>query len=495
MKFCMVTVPMKFLVSSALFFVSSALSCCFVFSVTTTAYAQAISKPINSAQDLSGTKTIIALPERQAEVFVGSSDYGGLPTAWEELADPDNYSKWYYVRTHANGFYTNFAMMDHVFAHGTGPLQMSTGMANAFTRKDAFYETDMHYPEAEDVRNINCLTSGGFKVPFTSLNYGITTKRVQTLKTYKGERECLALMGPWTLGGTLLGDAPGNASLRENIKATDGMSADSPLRLWYDDDSSTCEGLYSTVTFTNQLHKTSAVMLAPPQSNDRPGYGGPNYLRSSQMMVFDLEDHQAVPGIWAVYPYGAVQSLATFPESVVDAEGDVVAPDTKTGVAYWLLKHFNTFPKVTLLSTAIVKTDAHVIQESPNHVTLYLANGKNGVAKCTMPFVISNAFAPGIAISPVIRAMISSSNGWDIQFKLRGTKVTDSVVYDGGLNFVGGTRISKNNPSTLEMSIQAKKNNFKKNNLKPVTIQLQTMSNISNTVNKEISFTITAKAR
>lgn len=479
----MVTVPIKSLASSALF-------SCFALSVTATAYAQAISKPINSAKDFSVTKTIVTLPKRQAEVFVGSSDYGGLPTAWEELANPDNYSKWNYVRTHANGFYTNFAMMDHVFAHGTGSLQMSTSMANAFTHKNAFYETEMHYPEAEDESNLNCLTSGGFKVLFTSLNYGITAKRVQTLKTYKGKRECLTLMGPWTLRGNILGDAPGNASLRENIKATDGMSADSPLRLWYDDDSSTCEGLYSTVTFTNQLNKTSAVMLAPPQSNDRPGYGGPNYLESSQMMVFNLEDHHAVPNIWAVYPYGAVQSLAAFPESVIDAGGDTVAPDTKMGVAYWLLRHFNTFPKVTLLSTDVAKTEAHVIKESSNQAIVSLGKEKNGVAECTMPFVISNGFAPGIAISPVIRAIISNDDGWNIQFKLRGTKVTNAVVYDGGLNFVGGVRVSKNNPSTLEISIQAEKDN-----LKPITIQLQTMSNISNTVNKEISFTITVKAQ
>jgi len=482
LKSCMAIVPKKSLVSPALF-------CLFALSVTTTAYAQAISKPNHSLKDISAIKTITTLPERQAKVFVGSSDYGGLPTAWEELASPDNYSKWNYVRTHANGFYTNFAMMDHVFAHGTNPLQMSNNMVNAFAHKDAFYETDMNYPEAEDKRNINCLTSAGFKVLFTSLNYGISIERVQTLKNYEGKRECLTLMGPWTLGGDILGDAPGNAALRKNIKATDGVSADSPLRLWYDDDQSTREGLYSTVTFTNQLHETSAVMLAPPQSNDRPGYGGPDFLQSSQMMVFDLEDYHAVPDIWAVYPYGAVKSLATFPESGVDAEGDTVAPDTKMGVAYWLIKHFNTFPKVTLLGSGVVKTHAQVIQKSGSHAIVYLGEGKKGSAECTMPFVISNGFAPGIAISPVIRAIISNSEGWDIQFKLRGTKVTDSVVYDGGLTFVGGVRISKNNPSTLKISIHAKKDNPK-----PVTIELQTMSNISNTVNKEISFTIVAKA-
>ncbi|MDQ2687320.1 MAG: hypothetical protein M3Y28_05580 [Armatimonadota bacterium] len=381
MKSYMAIVPKKSLISPALF-------CLFALSVTTTAYAQAIT----------------TLPERQAKVFVGSSDYGGLPTAWEELANPDNYSKWNYVRTHADGFYTNFATMDHAFAHGKNPLQMSINMANAFTRKDAFYETDMNYPEAQDKRNINCLTSGGFNIPFTSLNYGISTERVQTLKTYAGKRECLALMGPWTLGGNLLGNAPGNAALRENIKATDGMSADSPLRLWYNDDQSTREGLYSTVTFTNQLNKTSAVMLAPPDSNDRPGYGGPSFLKSSQRMVFDLEDHHAVPAIWGVYPYGALKSLATFPESVVDAEGDTVAPDTKMGVAYWLIKHFNTFPKVTLRGSGVVKKNAQVIQKSGSHALVSLRAGKKGSAECTMPFLISNGSAPGIAISPVIRA-------------------------------------------------------------------------------------------
>ncbi len=454
--------------------VSPALFCLFALSVTTTADAQALT----------------TLPERQAEVFVGSSDYGGLPTSWEELANPDNYSKWNYVRTHANGFYTNFAMMDHVFAHGANPLQMSVSMANAFTHKNAFYETDMHYPEAEDQRNLNNLTSGGFKVLLTSLNYGISTERVQTLENYKGKRKCLALMGPWTLGGDIRGDAPGNAALRENIKATEGMSADSPLRLWYDDDQSTREGLYSAVTFTNQRHETSAVMLAPPQSNDRPGYGGPDFLRSSQMMVFDLENHHAVPAIWAVYPYGAVKSLATFPESVVDAQGDTAAPDTRMGVAYWLIKHFNTFPKVTLLGSGVEKTKAQVLQKNGSHAIVYFGKGTKGRAECVIPFIISNGFAPGIAISPVIRAMISHREGWDIQFKLRGTKVTNSVVYDGGLNFVGGLRLSKNNPSTLAISIHAKKQHPE-----PVTIELQTMSNISNTVNKEISFTIVAKAR
>jgi hypothetical protein len=477
----MAIVPQKSLVSPALF-------CLFALSITTMAYAQAISKPNHSPKDISATKTITILPERHAEVFVGSSDYGGLPTSWEELANPDNYSKWNYVRTHANGFYTNFAMMDHVFAPGTNPLHMSINMANAFTHKDAFYETDMHYPEAEDKRNINCLTSGGFKILDTSLNYGITTERVQTLENDEGKRECLTLMGPWTLGGDILGNAPGNLALRKNIKATDGMSADSPLRLWYDDDHLTREGLYSTVIFTHQLNETSAVMLAPPQSNDRPGYGGPDYLQSSQMMVFDLEDHHAVPEIWAVYPYGAVKSLATFPESVVNAAGDTVAPDTKMGVAYWLIKHFNTFPKVTLLGNGVVKTDAQVIQKSGNHAIVSLGAGKRSFSECTMPFVISNGFAPGIAISPVIRAIISNNEDWDIQFKLRGTKVTDSVVCNGGINFVGGLRISKNNPSTLEINIHAKKYNPKL-----VTIKLQMMSNMSNTVNKEISFTIVAK--
>lgn len=464
--------PLKSLVSPALF-------CLFALSVTSTASAQAIT----------------TLPERQAEVFVGSSDTGGLPTAWEELANPDTYPKWNYVRTHANGFYTNFAMMDHVFAHGTNPLQMSLAMAKAFTRKEAFYETEMPYPQAQDERNLQCLTSGGFKVLWTSLNYGITTERVQTLKNYEGRRKCLTLMGPWTLGGDLLGDAPGNAALRQNITATDGMSADSPLRLWYDDDQSTREGLYSTVTFTNQLHKTSAVMLAPPDSNDRPGYGGPSFLQSSRMMVFGLEDHQAVPAIWAVYPYGAVKSLATFPESVVDASGDTVAPDTKMGVAYWLIKHFNTFPQVTLRGSGAVKTDARVLQKSGSRASVSLGHGKNrkgtkGSAQCTIPLVLSNGFAPGIAISPVIRALISHRAGWDIQFKLRGTNVTHSMVYDGGLNFVGGLRISKNNSRTLEVSIQAKQENPK-----PVTIELQTMSNSSNTVNKKISFTIVAKVQ
>lgn len=460
-------------------FALPALFCLFALSSATTAYAQAVTP----------SKTITTLPERQTKVFVGSSDFGGLPTSWEELANPDNYSKWNYVRTHADGFYTNFAMMDHVFAHGANPLQMSTDMKNAFTHKDAFYETDMNYPEAQDKRNLDCLTSSGFKIPFTSLNYGISPQRVQTLKSYQGKGACLTLMGPWTLGGDILGNAPGNAALRENIKVTDGMSADSPLWPWYSDKLSVREGMYSTVAFTHQLNKIAAVMLAPAQSTAQPGYSGPNFLRISQRMTFDLENHHVVPEIWGVYPYGALESYPTFPESGVDAAGDTVALDTKMGVAYWLIKHFNTFPKVALLGSGIVKTNAQVIQKSGSQATVSLGTRKKGRAECTLPFVISNGFAPGIAISPVIRAIVGSSDDWDIQFKLRGKKVTDSVVSGGGLNFVGGRRISKNNPSTLTIIIHAKKNNPK-----PVTIELQTMSNISNTVHKKTSFTIVAKA-
>ena len=477
---------MKSLVSSLLFGG-------FVLGVTTTAYAQALSPPIHPKPRVSkpiGSKPIMALPERQAQVFVGSSDYAGLPTAWEELADPAHYSQWNYVRTHANGFYTNFAMMDHVFAHSDSPVQMAARMAAAFTHKAAFYETDMNYPEAEDERNLACLTAGGFQVPCTSLNYGISPERVHMLKTDKGERECLALMGPWTLGGNIGGNAPGNAALRENINATEGMSADSPLRLWYNDDSLTREGLYSAVIFTHQRHKLAAVMLAPPDANDRPGYGGPSFLVSSQRMVFDLEDHGAVPDIWGVYPYGALPSLAAFPESVVDAAGDTVAPDTKTGVAYWLLKHFNTFPQVTLLRAEGGNTGASVIQKSPSQVIVSLGKGRNGAAACTLPFVISNGSAPGIALSPVVQALVSRRDGWNIQFRLGGANVTEAVVQDGGLNFVGSRRISKQHPATLELRLQATQKNPP-----PVTIQLQTLSNLSNTALKRISFTLTAKVR
>ena len=432
----------------------------------------------------------VTLPERRTKIYVGSSDEGGLPTAWEELANPDNYSKWDYVRAHADGFYTNFAMMDHVFAHGASPLQMSRDMANAFTHKFAFYETDMNYPAAQDLRNIECLTAGGFVIPVTSLNYGISAERVRMIKTYKGARECLTLMGPWTLGGTLLGKGAENTKVRANIKATDGMSADSPLRLWYNDENLTREGLYSTVIFANQLGKTSSVMLAPPDSNDRPGYLGPSFLKSSQMMVFDLEDHQAVPAIWGVYPYGAQRGLATFPESVANEAGDTVAPDTKTGVAYWLIKHFNTLPKIALLNNELAKTGAQVVQTRPDQASVTLDTARNGAVAYALPLVISNGLAPGIAISPVVRATISDGEGWDIQFKLRGQSVTEAMVYQGGFNFVGDARIFKDNPATLELSIRAKKRG-----LKPVTIQLQTMSNSSNTVNKAVGFSVIAKTR
>ena len=208
------------------------------------------------------------------------------------------------------------------------------------------------------------------------------------------------------------------------------------------------------------------------------------------MMVFDLEDHGAVPDIWGVYPYGAQLSLAAFPESVVDEAGDTVAPDTKTGVAYWLIKHFNTLPQITLLDSATAKTGARVVRESPQRASVTLGKGKKGVAPQTLSFVVSNGLAPGIAISPVVRAIVSNGADWDIRFKLRGTDVTNAMVYQGGFNFVGDARVSKTNPATLEVSLRAKNPRPK-----PAIIQLQTMSNLSNTASKSMAFALTAKAR
>ena len=145
---------MKFPVSSVLF-------CCFGLSVAATARAQPATPTDGAiANAVAGANAIVALPERRAKIYVGSSDYGGLPTAWEELANPDNYAKWSYVRAHADGFYTNFAMMDHVFAHGASPVQMAVDMAKAFAHKDVFYETDMNYPAAQG-REKSRLSDGG----------------------------------------------------------------------------------------------------------------------------------------------------------------------------------------------------------------------------------------------------------------------------------------------------------------------------------------------
>lgn len=178
------------------------------------------------------TKPVKELPERQVKVYMGVSG------KWHQMADPANYDKWSYVRTNADGFYTNFiAMWINSYQNQKDPQESVNNIQKAFVKNGAFFETSMEEKvnnapyggnnEETDKKYLDLLTKGGFSVDYTSLNYGISSQRVTTLQTYKGDRECLLLAAPWFVGGNVTSNGGrDNKQLRENILATDGMQTD-----------------------------------------------------------------------------------------------------------------------------------------------------------------------------------------------------------------------------------------------------------------------------
>lgn len=443
-------------------------------------------------------KIIQKLPERKVEVYIGIAD------RWHDIDDSDNYRKWSYVRQNAAGFYTNFIQMwQNSYQNSQDPQKSCDNMRKAFFKNGCFFETSMETQvndspnginnETTDKKYIDLLTNAGFAVDNTSLNYGVDDQRIKTLRTYNGTRSCLTLVGPWTIGGDIESDATiGNKQIRDNILFTDGMETDGPLGFWYNDSGQMREGSYSLVKYVTENKRISAVMLAPYDAGVAGYNQTKDYLTVSKQCVLNHEDNNASPDIWTIWTYGELSDEPTFPESFVDSLGETEPANTLMGVGYWLIKHLNNFPK---LGITMGNVNNNVTVKATNDTTteVSISKGSNGVFEYNMPIILSNDGEPQIEISPVIHATIDgNSKDWDISFNMAGNDVTDKIVYNGGLNCINNFRISKTNKLTLILNIKSKNNNAS-TLLSPVSIKIETMSNISNTKNSK-SYTIEVKA-
>ena len=108
-----------------------------------------------------------------------------------------------------------------------------------------------------------------------------------------------------------------------------------------------------------------------------------------------------------------------------------------------------------------------------------------------MPITISNDNQPQIEITPVIRAILNeAANDWIVSFWIGTKDVTDRVIYNGGLNFIEALRLTKTYRMTLTMKIKSRSTVASP---APLTINLQSMANISNTKNKQ-NFKITVNS-
>lgn len=420
------------------------------------------------------------LPNRKTQVYIGIADY------WAQQADPANYSQWNYVRHNADGFYANFISMWQNKYQSSAPQQNINNMRSAFVNNGCFLETSLETQvndspngannQSTDENSIAALSTGGFNVNNTSLNYGVNTGRVNTLKTYQYSRTCMALEGAWTFGGDING--AGNAQVRQDILATDGVELDGPMGFWYSNGGGMREGTYSAIQFAHS-HGLLATILLSPYNAGQSGYNATNdFFNTSKQCVLNCEDNNAAPDIWAIWTYGEDPAQPAFPESVT-TNGQVAPANTMMGVGYWLLKHLNNLPQFQIPNTGAVGNNTSVNIIDNSHAQLTMNTLGDTTSFYAMPIVFSNSPDPQIEISPVISAALSGdTTNWKVTFKLGSQDVTNQILHNGGLNCVGTKRITNNSNLNLVMNLKASNQAAQ-----PISVNFTTMSNIGNTGN------------
>lgn len=345
------------------------------------------------------------------QVYVGSAN------GWDAMiAHPE---QWASVRKNADGFYVNFIQMLR------GDKNKCAQTAALFSRKNAYYESDSRYTglggfpdggqfsRALQTQQLNALLEGGFKVPYTSLNYGVDDLKLADLKRLglpAGKtRPCLAQNGPWTFGGGDITKNEGeNARMRADTARTDGASTDGPLSLWQADQGQMRQGSFSVVKYAHSLHKTAAVMVAPYDLKPTS-----QWLAVAQQCVRQHEDAGAKPDIWIVFEYAT--STPTLPESNKDG----TAADTITGMAFWLLHHVRDPKHWAKITTP------PALRLTPSVTTLTVCNDSAWMDLC--PVLFANLNDP--------------RHDWAVRFRVNGKDVTQAMTRGGGLPFIGPLRL------------------------------------------------------
>lgn len=431
-------------------------------------------------------KEITILPEKEVKV------YWGMQGKWHEWTNQESWKHWNYVRNNLTGFYTNFIDMwvMHYQNRQETAAETCKKLYNTFTNKSCFFETSMEdkvntgvngfNDERSDKRSLDYLVDAGFSVDYTSMNYlslqpkEECLRRIDIVRTYKGNRKCMSLHAPWRYGGNIAIDATtANAQAREWASWCDGMETDGPLGFWVSDRDKMKEGSYSVVKYAEFLEKESAIMLAPYGAGV-PGYDlMTDFLKVAKQCVMDHEDNEANPDLWVLWLYQG-GNLPQFPECEKDEYGNINTVNTATGVAFWVLKHFKEFP--------VLKANIGGNTKDDNLITVNVKKG----SYVDVPIEVSNGNLPAVELSPVIRAIVDKDNpNWNFSFEIDGTDYTDDFIYNGGMNFIKEYRLTENKKITIDLRIKYNGGDTKNN-----TIKFEVMSNISNTKNKKEMLTI-----
>ena len=97
---------------------------------------------------------------------------------------------------------------------------------------------------------------------------------------------------------------------------------------------------------------------------------------------------------------------------------------------------------------------------------------KGKTVKISLAF--SNRNCPAVELAPVLRAVFDTkASGWQYKF------VTDDIVFHGGLNCIKDLRIQDTNPLYVDLYVRASED------AAPLSIDIEAMSNVSNTASKK----------
>ena len=391
--------------------------------------------------------------QQAAKVYVGGGDeHKGAFDGY--LDNPDG---WTWVRQNADGYYLNtFPLKDNA-DEPTQNRRLST-MAGLFTHKNVFYETEAEayahrVTDANDQARIALLQKNGFTVTYITCNGAFTDERATLLKTWRGTRPLLALMGPWAIGGDINHPTnPKAAQWRNLTTKNDGSSTDSPLAAWAANFQNCRNGSYSGVKFAHANGKLAEVMLCPHKLGTNE-----NWLTMSEQYIRDHEDNDALPDIWAVSYYAAyLEAHAVTPEQVDGAPAASV-----TGVAYYLIHHLRDNDRVAKLSAPSLPA---------------LPNPADG-AKLTLD-VPSRTFQVNLDNSstwldliPVLKAQINDvSSAWNVTFFYGKRDITAAVRSAGGFCFCKGDRLNPGNNRTVEVTVTSRSGGLSR---APLGINLQ----------------------
>lgn len=385
-------------------------------------------------------------------VYIGGGD--NPAGEWQGyLADT---SAWTWVRHNADGYYVN--VFPFLNLGGTTQdyhkidVQMKA-MANAFTNKDLFYETEAQSMEnrvfdKDDSAVISVLGADGFNVKFSAincLNGGSFPQSRLNINRGNGARPVLSMWAPWLVGGDITSNTPDAPAWRAMVDFSDGSATDGQLGVWRNNDGNVRQASYSSVKYSHAHNKTAMIMLCPYNSdNTSPGSAktGVAFLSLGKNDVAGHEDNDAMPDVWGISYYAA--QVEQYPVTPEQTNGQP-AP-TLTGMGYYLIHHLkdpdkNAQLQVPAQSGITIKTNAADIPmtSASKSIQVKLAN--------------SSAW---LDLIPEVTAAITDINKkWNVKFLLGTTDVTASITGQTGLVFYQTRRLNPNTSQTLTITVSS----------------------------------------